>query len=380
MQLKEDDVLPDYQIREDTADQFIWETIETWYNPGGGNEIADRVTTYDNGIVKTETYSGGVRSMIGQFDNPNTGGTGVVSWDSIETYFDEGGLIEARFTNYDNGIQRFETFEDGVRSQTSQTDNLDDISGQGVKAWSTIDTYYDQGGVIEAMISQYDNGIVREIFYENGIRAHVRLLDNPLEQIEPGAANWTEISTYYDQNGVIEARITDYDSGILKEEFFEDGMRVSIMQHDNPNGGDSAVSWETNATYYDENGSVEFKFVKFDNGVERETQYDEGDLSRVTRRDNPQDETGGEFNWSEITHVYDAGDLIFKTKQYDNDDKVVDIYEEGVRDTRLQYDADDSQNWAVRVTDFSGSENVITTYDDLLDVPAQYLDMLGIIV
>ena len=68
------------------------------------------------------------------------------SWDSITSTFDNDTLI-FRDTLFDNGVERFEQFENGVRSVTYQSDNIDQFTGEapadgGAFSWTEQTTYY----------------------------------------------------------------------------------------------------------------------------------------------------------------------------------------------------------------------------------------------
>ena len=133
-------------IREDLDNLYNWTRIEETFD---NDVLIGKVTFFDNGLITAIDYDAGVRRYMVEEDNPQ--GTGnVKSWDRIETYYDTQGVLEARVTTYDNGIMREQQFQDGVRSYTAQYDNPQSGGPGARKAGTRSRAYYDPAGVIEA--------------------------------------------------------------------------------------------------------------------------------------------------------------------------------------------------------------------------------------
>ena len=191
------------------------------------------------------------------------------SWDNITSTFDNDTLI-FRDTLFDNGVARFEQFENGLRSVTTQYDNVDLSTGEapadgGAFSWTEQSTFYDQDGALEFRETTFDNGVEKFEQFENGVRSFTYQSDN-IDQFtgetpaDGGAFSWTEQTTYYDPDGVITERETLNDDGTVKVERFEDGERSALGLLDE----EDAFDWNAQATLY-ENGEVSVKATQWDN-------------------------------------------------------------------------------------------------------------------
>ena len=119
--------------RFDTEEQFSWDSITSTFD---NDTLIFRDTLFDNGVARFEQFENGLRSVTTQYDNfdPFSGEApadgGAFSWTEQFTGYDENGDIQGRDTLFDNGVQRFEQFENGVRSSTTQYDNIDPFTGE----------------------------------------------------------------------------------------------------------------------------------------------------------------------------------------------------------------------------------------------------------
>ena len=338
-----------------------WDTIETFYGPDGS--VAGRVTMYDNGVIKEESFVNGTISQVTQYDNPQYAGSGgAKSWDSIVAYYDAEGQMTGRVTTYDNGIVREESFENGVRSHTRQMDNPEDAAGSGSKSWDTIDTYYGATGDLLAQVTRYDNGIVRETEYENGVRARVLQLDNPQDDEGTGVKSWTSIETFYDPAGQVEARITNYDDGRLRQDSFENGIRTNTEIQDNAyGGGESQYPWTAINISYDETGKIAAKHTIYDDGRVKTDSYEDGVRTSSTIEDRFLF-NGGNYDWDQQQFVYaEDGSVASREISYDNGDAVQSVYDNGLRIERSEFDGDGSEAWLGRTTSYNADGSVAST-------------------
>ena len=325
-----------------------WTEQSTYYDPDGVLEF--RETTYDDGILRLEEFENGVRSVTTQFDNDD-----AVSWTEQTTHYDVDGALEFRETTYDNGIFRFEEFENGVRSITFQLDNDDAVS------WTEQTTFYEADGALEFRETTYDNGIYRFEEFENDVRSVTFQLDND------DAVSWTEQTTHYDVDGALEFRETTYDNGIFRFEEFENGVRSVTTQFDR----DDAVSWTEQYTEYNADGSIYFRSTTFDNGTIKGEQFDDdGELS-ITATFDAEDV----FVWEGVASFYEDGELASELTLFDNQDQLVEVYENEEQVVRLELDADGSEDWTVRLTEYGANGPIVTTYDSRDDLADEY-DML----
>ncbi|MDA7967279.1 hypothetical protein, partial [Ruegeria sp.] len=158
-----------------------WDTIDTFFDLNG-NKTA-KTTTYDNGIVKHQTWEDGQRSSTTRTDEND-----VKSWDTINTIFDESGNKSEKTTIYDNGVVKHETWSDGQRVSISKTDEQD------AKSWDTITNTYQDGQLSERRVEK-DNGDVTVTLYADGIRSQKLQLDGD------DSASWVLKVTSYPEAG-----------------------------------------------------------------------------------------------------------------------------------------------------------------------------------
>ena len=351
------------------------------YDPSGTIEFRD--TLFDSGVQRIENFQNGVRSITMQYDNidPITGEApedgGAVSWTEQITSYDLNGEIEGRNTVFDDGVTKLEFFQNGVRTTTIQLDNVDPSTFEGpedggARNWIQLATSYDENGTIEQRSTVFDNGIFKIEDFENGVRSSTIQYDN-LDFItgeapaDGGAVSWTEQSTYYDPDGVLEFRETTYDDGILRLEEFENGVRSVTTQFDR----DDAVSWTEQYTEYNADGSIYFRSTTFDNGTIKGEQFDDdGELS-ITATFDAEDV----FVWEGVASFYEDGELASELTLFDNQDQLVEVYENEEQVVRLELDADGSEDWTVRLTEYGANGPIVTTYDSRDDLADEY-DML----
>ncbi len=343
---------------------FNWTSKTNYYSPNG--DVTVRETFLDNGVIKVEDFAEGARTQTFQYDNPNSAGDGVMSWEHIETYYDQNGVLSERATFNDNGVLRVDSFTDGVRSQIFQYDNPNE-AGDGVKSWDRIEAYYDQNGNLTENATFYDNGIFRLTTYVEGQRASVIEEDNP-NAAGDGVKSWDRIETYFDQNGVKTEKATFYDNGIFKLETYSDGQLVGVQQSDE---GDVA-SWDTIETMITRDGGVveQRTLTVGDDGVERFDMRVDSQRVMLVETDNSLD--GSARSWQTNERFYDEnGDLAQQHIVYDDADEFVFLHVGGTLDQKVEYDGDESEAWAIRVTDYTAEGPVVVTYDTVADAPVE---------
>ena len=131
--------------------------------------------------------------------------------------------------------------------------------------------------MIEARVTTYDNGIITAVEYQDGTRARMVQDDNP-QYGRDGVKSWSRIETYYDENGKLDARITDYDDGRHRVDEYNDGMIFRTTIEDDVYGGSGAYGWDQQLIQYDGNGDREVKITTYDNGDATGVFYDMGTL------------------------------------------------------------------------------------------------------
>ena len=362
--------MEDIQVRLDDQNRYSWDNIRSVFQDG---ILTNRFISYDNGTTAQSFYMDGKRVEMIQTDSQLNGG--AKSWDTIKSYYGPDGALAARVTIYDNGLFKEETFENGVRSKTIQMDNPQDPNGAGVKSWDVIETYYDQEGQIEARITQYDNGIFKEESFEAGVRTYVRQMDNPQDLEGNGAKNWDTIETYYDASGQIEARLINYDDGRVRQDSFENGVRTATEIQDGAyEGGEGNYAWTAMNMYYDENGALAHKFTVYDDGRVRQDDYIDG-VRHTSIIEDKYIFNGGNYNWDTQHFVYDdSGSVAERQVTYDDGDEMLQTYVDGNLIQKSEYDGDNSEAWLGRVTTYNDDGSVASTetYNDTFELPEDF--------
>lgn len=282
-------------------------------------------------------------------------------WTSRETARDENGVIQGRYTVFDDGVVRSDVFEQGTLSIRQEEDGPMDA-----KPWQSLEQYFDQDGAIQARIELRDNDVLIESVYENGVIHYKSWADDPMTD----ATNWQQIEEYYDINGERVARIELRDDNVLIETVYEDGVIANRSWTDDPMT--DATNWQNIEEYYDQNGERVARIELRDNDVSITSEYDNGNLVVRTQEDLSQE---GGPSWQTHTSYYSGdGDLEAREVVHDNADITATFYEDGVRSLRLQFDGDDSNAWLVReiLYDEAGQVAQINTFDTAEEVPAEY--------
>ena len=348
----------------DENDARNWDNRTTSYDENG--QVTQKFTEFDSGVIRVEDFLDGARTQTFQYDNPNSAGDGVMAWEHIESYFDQNGVLSERATFNDNGVLRVDSFTDGVRSQIFQYDNPNE-AGDGVKSWDRIEAYYDQNGNLTENATFYDNGIFRLTTYVEGQRTSVIQEDNP-NAAGDGVKSWDRIEPYFDQNCVKSEQATFYDNGILKVQSYTDGQLTGVQQSDE---GDVA-SWDTIETLITRDGGVveQRTLTIGDDGVERFDLREDGQRVMLVDTDNSLD--GSARSWQTNERFYDEnGDLAQQHIVYDDADEFVFLRVGGTLDQKVEYDGDESEAWAIRVTDYTAEGPVVVTYDTVADAPEE---------
>jgi len=358
--------MPEDSIVYDTENAYLWDQISRYYDAGG--QLAARLTVFDNGIFRDEVFFDGIRSETVERDTGPEGGVRI--WDTTTTYFDQGGDIVARVTDFDNGNTREELFNNGVRERTTDID-VDD--GQGGNAnWASVDTYFDQGGGLVARVTHYDTGATREELFSNGFRERTTEMD--VDDGQGGVHNWQDLTTYYNEGGELVARVTNYDDGGLREELFSNGLRDRTIQTDSIEGGTGSYAWSQISTYYDQGGVIAARVMALDNGVTREDIYQDGVRIETVETDDSQ---GSEaVTWANITTLYENGDRVLRDTRYDDGTARSEVFDQGLRVQTTEVDESidgGARKFQQLVTQFD-AEGAMSQRDILFDNGVQRVD------
>lgn len=211
----------------DTENQFDWERIQ--YTIEDGVIIATR-SLFDAGYEVFGTYEDG-DLIQEQFVNTME----ALGFEDRSVAYDDMGAISYRGTTYPDAYRINEYFDNGVRSETKLNDGF---FGGGVKPWNEVVFAHDADGDIVSRQTKFDDGRIVTDASEQGVRE--------TRQDFLQTKHWETIDTSYDAPGVKSERTTTYDNGIVKQEYFEAGQKARAVQRDNPDTeGDGAKGWSS---------------------------------------------------------------------------------------------------------------------------------------
>lgn len=324
------------QTRYDFQDLYQWDIIDTTFDDYTG-ELIQRATQYDNGSYRDESFAFGKRMYMVHFDDfGGPQGYGAYDWERIETSFDMNGRMELRTTFFDDGGVRDEQFQDGMRTMTFQVDGYMQPGGND---WDTIETTYGYDGQIEMRTTHYDDGTVREEQFQDGVRLNTFQYD---PNFGPGGQDWDSIHTSFDFDGRIQNRMTHYDDGSIKDETFLDGMRDRIYEMDAPGPGGNR--WDTIETVFDfYTGDLIERITSNDDGSVLTERFFDGRKSDSTLWD------GADLKaWDSIDTLFDFnGKKLERITAYDDGRWSMDQFDNGVRfKTHMHEDPHGGRAWS----------------------------------
>lgn len=249
----------------DNGDAYDWSQIETVYDQDG--LTAEREVLYDNGVFTAQLFDAGTITYSVSVDVDDFYAD---AWDVVTRYYTDGELSE-RQIQYDSGLFTVQVFVDGTLSETTK---IDEYGGAGnAYDWSQIVTTYDESGVIEYRETTFDNGVLKYEEFEDGVRTMVYQEDP--DDGQGGAEDWQEKLTTYDENGQIETAGTLYDDRDTIIFNYEDGDLTERVRID----GDGDESWLLSVTSFSDVGN---ETVNYDTVDEVPVEYlDYLDLSFV---------------------------------------------------------------------------------------------------
>lgn len=343
-----------YQTTEhDTDNQFDWTSIQYTIQD---DVILYTRTQFDAGHVVFAAFEEGVLRQENYVDS-------LTSLGFVNRYitYDTSGQMTYRGTVHANDLRIGETFENSVRTQTEFNDGF---GGGGTKPWSSILLTHDDAGNITSRQTTYqisfDEARVETDTFSPGVRELVVDIDQ--------TKGWDSIEKVYDAEGDLAERIIVNDTGLVRHDYFEDGVRVRAVQQDNPGSDGAGIrNWTSVEMTYDETGSLIGRSINYDNGLTRETGYEDGQRVFMLQED-----LGGSRPWDTIHTRYEQGQIAERRVDLDNGDVSLTLYENGSRAQLLQYDGDDSAPWLLRVTDYTDGRDV-THYSAAQDIPADLL-------
>ena len=323
-------------VQQDIENLYSWDFIVSDFDEGG--VLTSRFTRYDNGTTRTESFEAGNVWFVewtdfGSDEMPN----GARSWERLEITYDENGDLAERYQLNDNGIQSIQRYDAGVLRVKSEFDFVSDAA-----KWDSIYTYYDQDGVIERREETRDDGVQIYTFYENGVRRLQEQTDFGQFGEPSDARIWETLEIRYDEAGQTESRYEVRDDGVQIFTQYENGVRRLEEQSDRGAFGatSDARVWETLETRYDEAGKIESRFELRDDGVQIFTQYENGVRRLQEQADfGPFGEPSDARIWETIETRYDeAGTIESRYEVRDDGVQIYTEYENGVR--RLQEQSD----------------------------------------
>ncbi|MEL6998181.1 MAG: hypothetical protein AAFP68_07950 [Pseudomonadota bacterium] len=314
--------MTEFRVREDLDELYDWDVIEERLEEtASGLVLVERLTIFDDLTERMDQFSlSGLRIATEFTDFSGPDGFGVMPWETITIEYDEQGALAFRETVFDTGAVLTETFAGGIRSETYQLDSLNGPNGAGEEIWDEIVTQYDLSGLISARETTFDTGVLKLETFQAGIRSTVSQTD-----LFGDAEIWEIINTTYDANGQMQERFTLYDDGTSKLEGFVGGQRTETFHFDAIDPGSSgagmgARSWSTIEVYYDDQGRVSERITVNDDGSSVTSQFEGGILQDTVKTDGTGGDDGNGANpWSRIETFYDdVGRATLRITDYDD--------------------------------------------------------------
>ena len=216
----------------DVNDVEAWSTIENTYDQSGRTT---KVTEFDTGVVRTDTFQDGVRRTTTVDDTA----TDIADWESRESIYGADGFILAQSVSYDDGIRREDSFVNGVRTEAVFIDLADSNPD-----WTVRRNEYDTNGNLISVFFEQDDGTLRTDEFANGSRT------TSVETDPSDTAEWSLIETTYDPSGQALTQTTDFDTLDRTVLIYQNGERDVRVEQDN----DGSDAWEFRVTTYDASG------------------------------------------------------------------------------------------------------------------------------
>ena len=367
------EVLADTGTAEAPAGVKTWDRIERTYDAGGN--LAETYQLNDNGIQILQNYEAGTLRAKTEVDlGPSGEQSDAAIWEYRETYYDENGVIAERFETRDDGLRILTQYENGVRRYVEQADLGDNGEPSDARVWERIETFYDENGVIAERFRVDDNGLVTITQYEDGTRRAETKADFDGLGNSTDGKNWDQIESIYDENGKLTERFIEYDDGTNKYTEYDAGVRRAETLTDLDDFGNSTdtKSWERIEKTYDANGDISEYFELRDDGTTFFREYQNGEqvFSELLDRDEFGLPTDAK-SWDAIRKFFgEDGELQAAETVYDNGDAKALFYEDEILVARYDLDGDNSETWDSREILYNLDGTVAeVNFDVLGDVP-----------
>lgn len=150
----------------DVTDVFAWSEVVNIYDESGRNR---KETTFDDGMLRVDIFQDGVRVRTFQTDPADVN---TFDWTTRDVTYDDAGTPLSRLTRYDDGTERLETFQDGARATVVQDDLV-----LTARDWSQISAVYDRLERLTARDLIYDDGTLRQDTFSAGVRQKTYVYD-----------------------------------------------------------------------------------------------------------------------------------------------------------------------------------------------------------
>lgn len=265
---------------------------------------------------------------------------------SFETYDIDAKRV-SRTVVYDNGLVAETSYEDGVRTSVTTTDE-DDLFN-----WASTLDIYDANGDRTSQTKILDNGLNTETSYENGVKVTVSKTD------ASDSYTWENTTDTYDANGDVVGRSITYDDQRVVETVFADGIKVSTTRID----AIDEFTWDRLKNTFDTDGARLTTELTYDSGLKTATTYDDGAIISTLTTD-----AADEFIWASIERRFDSGGTTEgMTNIYDDGRVLESEFINGVRSTATMTDVEDAHTWANYVDSYDTSGTLVErvmTFDD----------------
>jgi len=294
------------------------------------------LAAYDNGELYqiSHLYDDGV-SSVSDYQNDVIQTTQIFDNDNAHSY-------DFKYTIYQDGVRQTAVTEmDDGRNYTRdyQEGEIQLITGQDYQdavSWDEQYTIYQDGDLVQR-VTLYDDGRELNISYTPNMDSNGSTIEQRVMIDHNDAHSWTEQGKYY-QDGVVAFDQIIFDDGVTRETTYDDGIRSSRVTTD----VNDTRSYETIEQYFDNSGTLRYQNTSLDDGREIEREYsEEGAFEFQVITD-----FNDAVSYETQTSFYDDGTIVARDTQYDNGVFRTEFFDEtGSRVADERMDNADAFNW-----------------------------------
>ncbi len=167
--------------------------------------------------------------------------------------------------------------------------------------------------------------------------------------------SWDQITIYRNDNGTLAFKSILFDNGIQREDEFDNGILQTSFQTDQSVDG-LAKNWETYHSYYNSSGEIAFREVIFDTGLKSELTFANGVRAHLVLTDLADAKS---FETQNIYYT-STGLMTFRETLFDDGDLRQEEFQNGIRSHTIETNANPIGNaWASRESYYDTTGQIV---------------------